>query len=381
MTKQRTMRSGVLPGIGLAVLLLFSVWAALFLTSINYAGGAEWSAPKLWLTIGARAILLFIAMAAAGVLFAWSVLRNRRLDDTAKGLLTIPAALVLCVLALEFAFMFVPRSHGYGASLSARIWTSYYWRPVNDLGYRSVPVEFPPEGIKKVLVVGDSFTEGHGIKHIRDRYPELLGRKLGGDFQVFNAGQSGADSAMEYQNLLVYPVSPDILILQYFGNDIEYTCQDHGLTFGYFQPYRNLGRTATFIARNSFLVNFIYWLLPQTAEDIRYTDFLIDCFHNEEVLKSHLDDLGQFVAFAQERHIPLYVVIFPFLEPETERVNYYVPLVSGFFRQKGIPVISVDEQLQGLGPAERMVNLSDGHASQKVHARVADALYAELRNR
>jgi len=115
----------------------------------------------------------------------------------------------------------------------------------NNLGLRQdedVPIEKPP-GVFRVLVLGDSMTEG--IVHNCETYSSLLETKLneeersrdrsmrglqarrlaGGhvEFRVLNAGVGGYSTLQEYLWLKVYgrSLQPDLIILSFYaGNDI-----------------------------------------------------------------------------------------------------------------------------------------------------------------
>ena len=140
----------------------------------------------------------------------WLSLNAKKLGGNSCGDFTF-------LLCLEICFMFVPRSHGVGASLGARIEHGMFWGQLIlwDIGTWSHGYQKNPKKI--VLVVGDSFTEGHGIRHADLRYSNLLGEKLGAAFQVYNLDRVGADTPEEYVNLTAYPLEPDYLVLQYFG--------------------------------------------------------------------------------------------------------------------------------------------------------------------
>ena len=56
-----------------------------------------------------------------------------------------------------------------------------------------MPEEWQAEGKKKTKIVclGDSITEGFGLG-AEENYPVLLGRRLGGEYEIMNAGVTTA---------------------------------------------------------------------------------------------------------------------------------------------------------------------------------------------
>lgn len=363
-----------------ATAILTLVFSTLYATNMIYADETR-SGSVLWLTVLIRSVLIAVALGASGLLFVTAVIRNDRLDGRVKRSLTMPLSVFVLVLFLELVFMFVPRSHGTGITLAERVWDSLYWQDINSLGFRDHEPPTPGSETQYVLVVGDSFTEGHGIRFIEQRYTGLLQARLGSPYKVLNLGASGSDTRRQYKNLETYPIPPDIVILQYFGNDIEEACRQHGKTFVGFQFYSDVPGFAKYLVTHSFFFNFAYWLFPHDAGNRRYAGYLQDCYGDESVLEEHFRDLDRFVEYAIDRQVPLLVLIFPFLEENTDAVNRYVSLVGSHLEARGVLVISVADLIQSLPPGDRVVNRSDGHASTKVHEAAARALLRWFQSR
>jgi hypothetical protein len=95
----------------------------------------------------------------------------------------------------------------------------------NSLQFRDA--EFAPRrpGVRRVAVLGDSFTEGQGVKE-PDTYPRRLETLLNaaepGRWEVLNWGRRGADFPRLYhtfEQLLQY--DPDVVVYGMFLNDAE----------------------------------------------------------------------------------------------------------------------------------------------------------------
>lgn len=77
----------------------------------------------------------------------------------------------IMLLLLEAIFSFIPRSHGDGSSMASRLWFSNYWNPINQDGFRDSE---PQISDSLVLFIGDSFTSGHGINQVEDRFSDQV---------------------------------------------------------------------------------------------------------------------------------------------------------------------------------------------------------------
>lgn len=283
-------------------------------------------------------------------------------------------AAALSVLSLEFAFQFVGRSHNTGYTLASRLWFERHWHPINSLGYRDAePREVP--GKRSIVVVGDSFTAGHGLC-VGERFPDRLAA-LRDDLHVLNLGKNGADTGAEYHALLEYPVCPDAIVLQYYVNDVDGAAQRAGLVMPGCTPYEDIPAFAMrVLVRASYLGNYLYWSWPHT-DGQAYVQFLEQAMQHAETLRNHHADLRQFVARAKETHVPLVVVVFPLLHDIAWSRGLTRDVVD-LFRKAGAHVIDVADLVADLPIGERMVNRNDAHASARVHERVAAALAAAL---
>jgi lysophospholipase L1-like esterase len=95
----------------------------------------------------------------------------------------------------------------------------------NTLGFRDVEWGAKRPGVRRVIVMGDSFTEGWGVREA-DTYPRVLERLLAaaepGRWEVRNAGRRGADFPALFgifEETLAY--APDVLVYGMVPNDVD----------------------------------------------------------------------------------------------------------------------------------------------------------------
>lgn len=99
----------------------------------------------------------------------------------------------------------------------------------NDLGFRTHPTEKPP-GTRRLLVIGDSWTFGPGVKESETftrRLEDLLTEHASGEgkepWQVYNMGIMGwnTDNELTALRVLFEKVKPDLIVICPTSNDID----------------------------------------------------------------------------------------------------------------------------------------------------------------
>lgn len=286
-------------------------------------------------------------------------------------------SLFIIFFSLESVFMFIPKSHGIGYSLGSQLWFSKYWNPVNSFGFRDAE---PDSQAPAVFFIGDSFTAGHGLKSVSERYSDIVRDELnagGRKFPVINMGKNDIDTRGEIGTLQGFSaqtgIVPGIIVLQYFGNDIHGAALEKGIRFNGFSFYEDIPGALSFFVEGSYFVNFCYWTF-QKEDASGYIRFLSDCFGNPAVVNLHMEELKWFADYADGKGIKLIVVVFPFFQDVEMSKSMYADRVTGFFRERNVTVIEVSELTKGLPVSEAIVNNNDPHASAKVNSMVAHAI-------
>jgi lysophospholipase L1-like esterase len=107
-------------------------------------------------------------------------------------------------------------------------------RSGREIGYQK------PAGVKRVLLLGDSFTWGFGVED-HEVLTHLLQEKVGRDFEIINGSVVGYGTDQQFLWLeregLRY--RPDLVVLAFYsGNDYEEI--SHSLSYGYPKPVFDL---------------------------------------------------------------------------------------------------------------------------------------------
>jgi GDSL-like Lipase/Acylhydrolase family len=275
---------------------------------------------------------------------------------------------ILACLVAETAFRFIPTghsSHSIAFALTAQSWVRQCWH-LDAWGYRAHPK--PPPGVTRtIVIVGDSFTAGAGLCNTEDRFGDQLAMRRP-DYRVFVLGANGTDTREQLARLRRFPEKPDVIVLGYFGNDIDDTAKEAGYKPPPLQPYTDLSPLIKPLVTASYALNYVYWLRPHLDVQELLT-FYEGAWVNPTVVRAHLADLDGFTGFG----VPLVVVIFPYL-PDLEWSKRYTQVVGDHFKAQRVPVIDVGEIARDLPLARRVVNPNDPHASAEVNHRIGSAL-------
>ncbi|UFH56411.1 SGNH/GDSL hydrolase family protein [Spirosoma sp. KNUC1025] len=320
----------------------------------------------------AKGCLLLLIVIELLRVYYYGVVKNPSPSKLAGNIATLFLPIVLLLVALEIGFMFIAQSQEGGLTMASHIWFERYWPPMTG-DYRDTP-KTDTLGKKKVLLVGDSFTAGHGLKSPDERFGNVLGAKLGDkQYVTYNLGISGSDSRDEFKRLTKFGVKPDVLVLQYFPNDIEKVAHDHGLVPASFTPYSDIPRAFQSLFIKSYLFNYLYWQFPH-GNFAPFDNYARTAYGTPAIINDHLSDLNQFVEYAKANNARLYVVLFPFVHDLKKSAEYTKPVVD-FFQKNNVPVLEVGKLIGDIDVKDRVVGRNDGHASPLVNERVGEALF------
>jgi lysophospholipase L1-like esterase len=166
---------------------------------------------------------------------------NRRLKEASINLAIVIATLVICLLLFETYFaVFNPQLPNRNETRENEFTFFEYdsllgWKnkpnaegifvmpdsrtfvKINSKGLRDKEYSYEkPDGIKRIVVLGDSFTWGYGVED-KDRFTEILEDSLLNNYEVINMGVSGYGTDQELLTLETEGVkyNPDLVIVAF----------------------------------------------------------------------------------------------------------------------------------------------------------------------
>ena len=288
-------------------------------------------------------------------------------------------ALVAGLLAAELALgrWYIASDGGNQYTRAGQRWHRRYWR-LNRYGYRDVrrrPADFA--GKRVVVVLGDSFVAGYGVRDVRDRFSNLLGERLGEGWVVVNLARCGWDTAAELQALRTFEPQPDFVVWFYYLNDIEGAAVRCGS--GPAGERMPTGWSGWLIERSN-VVNLAYWSL---RDHFRggvlggYWDWLHAAYADPCTWGKHRADIAAVIEHCTSNGIGLEAVVWPHL---TNLAGSAAPVeqVERVLAAHDVPYLDVLERVQGRAPGSLVVGRRDSHPNAALNHELFQWMWPRL---
>lgn len=330
--------------------------------------------------------------AGAGSLVGLLKLRRRRTGPrgrlvervTKAGLSLWIFLAALTLVELYFAVIY-DQSDSFNMTKVSQHWYARHVRENPD-GFRDPRnhPRKPGDGRRRLCFVGDSFTYGHGVKDVADRFSDRVGRRLDaaqpGQFDVANISSPGIHVQL-VENLVRALVDRgfqvDILVYAICLNDIEaYEPQIVAM-----QDRLDEASPKFFLWRHSYFLNMLYFriLQAQLPEVRNYYALLADSYRDFpwEGMQSRLERLRE---FCKANDVDLRIAIFPFLNnlgPDYPFDEAHAR-IGEYCRDHGLPCLDLKPVLLPHAAEGLTVNRFDAHPNERAHALVAEAMEQQL---
>jgi hypothetical protein len=316
----------------------------------------------IWLTLIllAPGVLLVI-----GAISRWEGLRR-----VSRNLLVSYSVFALAIAGAETYFRYIHAESENILTMATYNWLDRHWQ-TNSLGFRDR--EWSPDDWQDkttVMIVGDSFAAGWGITDPADRFGDVLAARLGDDYAVLNVAEYGRSTPEQLEILKAHPLqNPDVVILQYFLNDISYAQLRLGLQL-------DPGVTPWW-AQRSYLLNFLYYRyliqLIGPVDDWQTYDF--QAYDNPVIWDVHRQEIEEFIAYVQVKDARLIVVIFPNMLYPVRSVPYVDRVAQVFEANDQNEILKLFGEAAVWELQDRIVSNRDTHPSIAFHRMVGESIY------
>ena len=365
-----------------------AVWAAgLFVLALALGPALDW-----------RDIGLSLLAISDVFLLLWVRARPQRpMAASASGLALLCGSLVLMVLLGEAFFRLpwtVARTGGNAPGQIA--WEQRYddVERLNPLGLRSFHTAEPKAaGVRRIVVLGDSFSHGDAVARTEDIWPYVMERALGEHggpaVETINLSRGGLTTVNEAEMLerTGWLFAPDLVILQFTLNDPLPSGPGLGHhNEGWLFPTASLFPALhPWLNRHSYLYSFLdrrFWTLQVRLFHPRGYAPLYDA--DSQGWSACRSALGEMAASARRRGVPMLVALFPlFVDDLSERGYPYLEVhekIRGAAEAVGLPLVDLRPVFAARDPHGRSwwAHASDWHPSVEGHRVAGKALASEI---
>jgi len=256
-------------------------------------------------------------------------------------------------------------------------WVQRHWH-VNSAGCRD-NVEYSPAiqpGKRRISFVGDSFTAGHGIKDVEDRFPNRL-RRAHPDWEIHVLATVGLDTGGELalmKKAFARGYQVDQVVLVYCLNDIGDLLPPQADATG--RVLAELDNSG-WLLRNSYMMNLWNHHYKASRDPYlgNYCSFVREAY-NGALWEQQKERLKAFRDLVQAHGGHLAVVTFPFLHalgPSYEYRSIHDKLAR-LWLDLGVPQFDLLSVYEGLPSSQVTVNRYDAHPNECANKLAAEAI-------
>lgn len=325
----------------------------------------------------ASCVLITLALGAAVYFFRRSFVAN-------LALVLLSLSLCFTVLETYFRFFYV-KSDGFGR-LSRNFAARYYQLDSYGLRDSQLPLSRTQPN---VVVLGDSFVFGSGLKSPSERFSERLAAHYP-QYHLVNLGWPGWDTTRELSEVKRLLGNADgevsLVILAYFFNDIgeDVTAEDRarlGITVT--GKESAIDRSLQRMSEYSRFVEFVYYRVgyPRLVRSL-LTDFEM-YYADPLITERHYRSLEALRSFLEERFkARLLVVVLPFLNTDKMLNNtaLYRKFESGL-EERGFDYVDMQSRFALHGVEKLWVSRNDPHTNGFANKLITDAIIERLDRR
>jgi lysophospholipase L1-like esterase len=231
-------------------------------------------------------------------------------------------------------------------------------------------------GKRRITFLGDSFTAGHGVKNVDDRFANLV-RKTHPEWEVHVLAELGFDTGVELSGVLDLQASAyqfDEVVLVYCLNDISDMMPEWQAIS---QRIYSDSQRETWLVQNSYFANTLHYrLLARRESNVgNYYHSLLDAYRGNywEQQKARLMSMREHVAKAGGR---LSVVIFPFLHALGPNYEYRFvhEQLEKFWTEQRVSHVDLLTMFEPFPPSDLVVNSLDPHPNELAHELAAKVI-------
>jgi hypothetical protein len=286
-------------------------------------------------------------------------------------------AIVVLLGEAHYRFVF-DSTDSFGLTKTTKRWFTRHFES-NQSGFRDTVdyLRTTADGKRRMTFLGDSFTVGHGVANVEDRFANQV-RAMRPDWEVHVLASPGWDTQRELEIMKIYRdqgIQIDVVVLVYSLNDIADIVPEWQEILSRIYESPQPG----FLAHHSYLFNTLYyrWKASRDSGMSNYYDFVLENYEGPvwEQQRRRLHALRDFVDSQGGR---LLVVTFPFVHDLGQDYQYRSvhARLDEFWGNLNVPHLDLLSAFEANPAAKLVVNAYDAHPNERAHAIAADSIAA-----
>ena len=251
---------------------------------------------------------------------------------------------------------------------------------LNNHGHRGPDFQVPKAlDVFRVLVLGDSFTLGEGVRlehTFVHRLQDLVRNRVSAKIEILNIGVSAWSTSTEaiYLEERALDFEPDLVLLVFVPNDANYAAK-----LDLFEDYRDRFEAPTML-RKSYLASFVYMTINREIAGRKYIEnkaiAAVSIKSARRKWKTTLESVVKIQSLATAVGSKFAVAMFPFMYELSDDYPLWRlhDLVENVSLENQIPYLDLLESFKGEDYVDLWVHPSDQHPNHRAHEIAAEAL-------
>jgi lysophospholipase L1-like esterase len=292
---------------------------------------------------------------------------------------TLLAFLVSAVFIVGESYyrFYVDATDSFSLTKCSQRWFERYYHLNNLKARDNIDYQYKViQGKRRITFIGDSFTIGHGVKDVDERFANLI-RKNNPEFEIHVMAANGMETIDQLdmvKSLVTQGYQFDLVILAYNLNDISYLLPETNELYNRVDAHQ---KSLGFFGNNSYLINLLQARSFAKANSGvgNYYDYLVPSYFNEYWTQQR-QNLLELKATIEQARGKLGVVTFPFFTQLNRNYQFTKAheQLNQFWKSKNVHYLDLFPIYQQYSDEEVIVNERDPHPNEFAHKLAAEEI-------
>lgn len=319
-----------------------------------------------------RILRMFVGLTSV---ILWT-LYTFRLSGRLNRIIMLPLYSIFTLyIILESVFTLVPFYTQNHYSPLSKNYLHQHWK-LNADGIRDKEmIDYFNPNLETIIVIGDEFTLGLGLKSNYSRFVDIIRNKLKGCYNVVLLGKIRGNANTAYSMIQNIPIFPSAVLYIHSADDIL----DN---FGDGEIIPEIQATPQALDDNSYLMDYVNEFQPHNFKS--YLDTLSWYYNQSDLSNLHKNKLGGIIHYSQFKDYRLGVVLVPLIR-NNEVLEYsdstMIKPISNFLSYNATPKLNLTSTIKAVSKNKRKASKYSNYPSVYLHQKIADSIIRFLQQK